>query len=116
MDYKIEATPEDIPVRGNTMASGDDEYDKRVEDEILARLESGDVWAWCSVRVTCADGETEGEAWLGGCSYKDEEDFKAGGYFDDMKAEALEDMERKREEVPVFDGVDEYAAHFLGRK
>ena len=97
------------------MASGDEELDKRVEDEILARLESGDVWAWSRVRVTCTDGTTEGEAWLGGCSYKDEEDFKACIYYEDMKAEALEDMERNREEVPVFDGVDEYVAYLSGR-
>ena len=115
MDYKIEATPEDVPVRGNAMASGNDELDKRAEDAILARLEAGDEWAWCSVRVTCTDGETEGEAWLGGCSYKDEEDFKACIYYEDMKAEALEDMERNREGLPVYDSVDAYAGHMLGR-
>jgi len=115
MKYKIEATPEDVPVRGNAMASGNDELDKRAEDEILARLESGDEWAWCNVRVTCTDGISEGESWLGGCSYRNEEDFKAGGYYETMKAEALEDMERNREGLPVYPSVDAYAAHLFGR-
>ena len=44
--YTIEVTAaqDDIPVRGNAMASGDDATDRECEDDILTRLDSGDVW------------------------------------------------------------------------
>jgi len=51
-EIKVEALEEDIPVRGNALASGDAEADRACEDEILARLEAGDIWAWCTVRVS----------------------------------------------------------------
>src|SRR5688572_13886675 len=86
--YNLEADFDDIPVRGNALAFGDDAEDKRCEDEIIERLESGDVWAWASVKVTCCHKdlpEIEGVDYLGGCSYLDESDFKQpGGYYDDM--------------------------------
>lgn len=44
--FWIEVEPERIPVRGNAFCSGDKEADRRVEDEIIARLKSDDVWAW----------------------------------------------------------------------
>jgi len=92
-EFKLECLPEDIPVRGN-FASGDDAADKALEDEILERLERGDDWAWCCVKVTCAiarNGERfEGEpVFLGGCSYRDEKDFVENSmYYDEMKKEA----------------------------
>lgn len=64
---------------------------------INERLERGDLWAWCYVKVTARRegsqfvGKSSG---LGCCSYDDESDFRAGGgYFDDMQAEALRDLE-----------------------
>ena len=110
MDYKAITGPddprikivldvegEDIPVRGNAMVSGDDGLDRQVEDEILQRVEQGDEWAWCHVKVTiyascvrmveCGMAITV-DTWandnLGCCSYMDEDEFKAGGYYEDM--------------------------------
>ena len=86
---------DDTPVRGNAIASGDDEEDRKYEDLILARLATGDVWAWAQVevQVTLPDGRT-GSARLGGCSYKDEADFKEpGGYYRDLIDGAIEDAE-----------------------
>jgi hypothetical protein len=96
VEYTIIATQDIISVRGNACASGDDAFDKEVEDSIIARLDDGDVWAWASVDV-CAklkDFEGfEGHAYLGGCSYKDEADFSTDdGYLPQMKEEALEDL------------------------
>ena len=83
-------------VRGNAMVSGDDDADKAVEDAILARLDDGDVWAWASVCVKATWGGFTGTDYLGGCSYKDEADFTApGGYYEDMKAAALDDLNAK---------------------
>jgi hypothetical protein len=94
--YKLYAEQDDMQVRGNALASGDDEEDRRCEDEILERLDSGDVWAWASVKVEAEidiDGETfTGEDYLGACSYVDEKDFMQDGYYDDMKAQALQDL------------------------
>ncbi|GAG86978.1 unnamed protein product, partial [marine sediment metagenome] len=83
--FVLTIEPEDIPVRGNAMASGDEEVDRRVEDGIIERLDQGDLWAWCSVKVTATlldDTDLEGADYLGGCSYRDEEDFcQDGGYY-----------------------------------
>lgn len=99
LTYKIEIEPEQISVRGYAMASKDEKYDAEIENEILKRLECGDTWAWCTVCVVASIGEHEGRAYLGGCSYKDEEDFKTGGYWDSMKEDALFELkaELKRE-------------------
>lgn len=98
--FSVHAEQDDIPVRGNALASGDAKADKRYEDRIIRRLESGDVWAWAHVTVkatlTLPDGSTiEGSASLGGCCYRNEKDFtRPGGYYDDMKHEALADLQR----------------------
>lgn len=85
----IEAIPEDMPVRGNAIVSGDDAYDKEVEDKILADLE-WNQWVWCVVKVTVSYADISESEYLGGCSYKDESEFKEGGYYDDMVASCEE--------------------------
>ena len=88
MRIQIIPHPEHLPIRGHCMASGDPVMDEAVANGIERRLIAGDIWAWCcvEVRATTADGWTKSE-FLGCCSYKDEEDFRKGGYFDDMVAE-----------------------------
>ena len=101
-DVEIEliAHWEDIPVRGNVMASGDDQFDKKCEDEVLERLENGDVWAWANVEVKCSyKGITSDSEYLGGCTYKDEDDFRKGGYFDDMVETCLDNLNEKLREL-----------------
>lgn len=94
--YTLECLPEDIPIRGNAMASGNDAEDRRVEDWIFAELERGNPWAWCHVRVRAWAGDVFGEDNLGACSYTSREEFeKPGGYFDDMKMVALDDLREK---------------------
>lgn len=103
--FTLEIEPEDIPVEGNAMASGDDSADRECEAEILERLDRGDLWAWCYVRVTATWGEFSGSDGLGECSYRSEADFKRGGYWEDMRAEAYdrlcEAIERANEERTV---------------
>lgn len=85
---------EEAAVRGNALASGDAVEDKACEDEILARLNQGDVWAWATVTVEARYAGLVGRNSLGCCSYRDEAEFREpGGYFDDMKAEALADLQ-----------------------
>lgn len=92
--FTIECEWEDAPVRGG-FASGDDVADKALEDQITARLYAGDIWAWCCVVVTARWRGFSGTASLGCCSYVDEKDFKNSDYFNDMRAEALEDLNKE---------------------
>lgn len=99
IEYTLELLPEDMPVRGNALASGDESEDKRAEDAILKELE-WNPWAWCCIKVTASWHGIKGVDYLGGCSYKDEMEFKQeGGYYEDMKAQALEDLKRTIREM-----------------
>ena len=93
VEFRVNAVDDDLPVRGNAQASGNDEDDREVEDGIIDRLEGGDVWAWALVTVTAHWKEFVGQAVLGGCSYKDEAEFiSSGGYYDQMCEEALKSL------------------------
>lgn len=90
--YEIEVEEDQHPVRGN-FATGDDRADEDLENEIITRQAGGDVWAWCHVRVKAIgpDGAEAYSDWLGGCSYKDEADYRndgGEGYFTDQCDEA----------------------------
>jgi len=103
--FKLMAEQDDTQVRGNAMASGDESYDKEIEDAIIKRLDDGDIWAWASVRVEChwthpTTGETFiGADHLGCCSYESEKDFRQvpNGYFEDMKCVAFDEMAKEIE-------------------
>jgi hypothetical protein len=92
--FTIHVSQDDIPVRGNALASGDDAADKEAEDEILTRLDAGDVWAWACVEVRATWEEWHASDYLGGCCYADENDFKIGnfGYYEDMRKNALDQL------------------------
>lgn len=90
-----------LPVRGNAMASGDPDLDKQVEEEITDRLAKGDVWAWASVEVKVTKGYLSESEYLGACCYRDEDDFRRGGYFVDMVETCLENIRLHREEYPA---------------
>ena len=94
VEFDINCLPEFLPVRGNVMATDEPDLDREAEDEILAKLERGDEWAWCCVRVTARWNGHMGMEHLGGCSYENEADFRRCEYFEDMKAQALEDLNR----------------------
>jgi hypothetical protein len=92
-DVSFEALPEDIRVRGNALASGDDELDREAEDEIISRLESGDIFAWFTAKVTVRDDKgNEATDYLGCCNYRDEDDFRMGGYYLDMVEECVRQL------------------------
>ena len=102
IQYRVRFEQDNSPVRG-AFASGDAEFDKEIEDGILARLERGDILAWCEVTVEAfLPGYPEffGGAYLCGCSYESEEDFKCDtGYYEDMRKEAASALQRKILEV-----------------
>ena len=91
----LEIRKSDVPIRGNAMVSGDSEYDRKVENEIIERLDSGDIYAWFDAKVTVSievNGvEFEGYDILGACSYTGLKQFlESGGYYDDMVQTALD--------------------------
>lgn len=97
--FTITCENEDIPIKGNAMASGNDKEDKEVEDQIIRDLMSGNQWAWCCVKVTAEWNGFRGVDYLGCCSYKDEEDFKEGGYYEQMKTQALDDLNSSLQKI-----------------
>lgn len=109
--FSIECEEEDIPVKGNALASGDDDVDHAYENEILRRLDRGDLWAWCCVKVTARWGDFEASDYLGCCSFEDEKDFKAYGYYETMCHEALTslraEIERAAEGIAPLFGAEE---------
>ena len=105
-EITLRIEPEDLEVRGNAMATDEPEADRKAEDEIIERLDGGDLWAWCHVvvRVTPKElvanpgtlGDLYGEDGLGACSYRDEAEFRQpSGYFDDMCSNALAALQTK---------------------
>lgn len=92
-EITIRVELDDCPVRGNALASDDATLDKQVEDEILARLDDGDVWAWACVEVNASFRGVSRSSYLGACSYVGEEDFKSDdGYYAEMVTEACEGL------------------------
>jgi hypothetical protein len=109
--FILDVVEDNTPVRGNAMASGDDGLDQWVENQIIEALENANIWAWCIVTVTAAWSGWKGVDILGGCSYKDEDDFIRAGQWDEMRRIAYHDLleklgasgsysTRKEEETP----------------
>jgi hypothetical protein len=90
--------PEDLPVRGNLMASGDDVLDKFFEDAVIEELEHN-PWAWCVVEVKACWKGLKASTFLGCCSYRSENDFKVDGYFENMVDEVLKELSENANEI-----------------
>ena len=102
-EYKIILHPECDGPEG-FFASGDDEDDEETCRKIREESEWNE-WAWCVVEVKATfRGEVSGSDFLGACSYKDENDFKEGGYFKDMKNQAFDKMMSKLEKLQIEKG------------
>jgi hypothetical protein len=99
VEYDFDIEEEDLPVRGNAVHSGDPEVDRKIEDEILERLDRGDYEAWCIGVVTATvtvDGvRFASQATLGACSYNSEEEVRKACFEDhDLKTEAKEALKQ----------------------
>ena len=92
IEWEIECLPEDTSIEGNVMASGDDEADRKAEQLVIDQLDSGNEWAWCTVRVSGRYMGLEAYDFLGCCSYLSIDDFKLGGYFEDMQSVVLDEL------------------------
>lgn len=90
--------PDDLQIKGNALASGNDAEDRRQEEWIRSQLRAGNEWAWCVAIVTVEFAGVIERDTLGACSYESEADFKSGGYFEDMIGEAIERLAVRLEE------------------
>lgn len=100
VEFEIECQEEIEPVKGNAIVSGDAEFDKKVENQIIEQLEQGNEWAWCTIRVVAKWKDFFGDDYLGGCSYKSEQDFiESNDYYQDMKTNALAELNKKVKET-----------------
>lgn len=94
--YNLYVAQEDIDVRGNASAWDDEAENEAYANEIIERLDNGEVWAWAAVTVEAEFMGVSACDHLGACCYKDTADFVvAGGYYDDMKSEALDALVAK---------------------
>lgn len=95
---EITIHPEDLPIRGNLVFSGDGVLDKQLENAVIEELEHN-PWAWCVVEVRASWLGLRASTFLGGCSYRSENDFKVGGYYDDMVEEVIEELVKNVNEI-----------------
>lgn len=92
VEFTLKIEDDDCPM---DFDSGEPEKDAALRKELVDRLNRGDLWAWCTVVVTAKWKGWKGVDTLGGCSYESEADFRQDdGYFGDMKARALEDLNK----------------------
>ncbi len=97
-NFSLTCLPEDSGPEGH-FASGDDDMDREDCAAIRADYDSGNDWAWCVAKVTATWRGLSADAYLGGCSYASEADFRAGGYYDDMCAECLADLQVQADNI-----------------
>ena len=92
-EFTIECGPEFEPIESHLSEC----LNKNEIKGLYNRVEHGDQWAWCNVKVVCTikcDGEEfRGVTNLGCCSYKDKDEFIVDGYYDNMCSDAMRDAE-----------------------
>lgn len=104
VEFEIVLMEEDPCLVRGSFATDEPEKDRELEEDILRRLRDGDQWAWCCVKVVARWNGFEAFDTLGCCSYESEKDFKRGGYWEDMKAEALRGL--NEEARAAFDRIE----------
>lgn len=77
----------------------DKDLAKKIRDDYF----NGNDWAWCTVKVIVTHKQADFVSiqYLGGCSYLNEEDFKADN-LPTMVDEAIQDIESQMEEMFAF--------------
>lgn len=90
-DIEIEVIPHE------EFQSPFDMYDQEVAQDIADMADNYGIWGWCTIEVKATwNGMISESDYLGGCSYKDEEDFlKNSGYYEEMKSTAISDLKKE---------------------
>lgn len=91
---KIELTREDADT-----SYKDAGFDEEALKWIKAELQAGNEWAWCDVKVTATLYGLEAETWIGQCSYESRKAFMAGGYYEQLVDEVVEELAKQLESI-----------------
>jgi len=101
VEITIQVEPEQDQVHGH-FASGDEDQDRELEDEIIRLADAGYVEAWCCITVTARWKGSEGSDHLGCCSHLIRDDLPSlAQQVEDtiashgMREQALEDLNRE---------------------
>ncbi len=78
--------------------SGNPEQDAEDVAKIRRDLENGNQWAWCAVEVVVNFHGLTAIRGLGCCSYDSEQQFKSG-YYNDMVAECVDELNVQAENL-----------------
>jgi hypothetical protein len=106
IDYEVYIDPEDISIRGNVLASGDEEEDRKAEAWVIDQLDAGNEYAWCIARVTASARGRMGTAYLGAISCAGEQEFERV-FLEDLKREARLELFEKLAQDALLDGTEE---------
>lgn len=93
-EVTISIIPEDEDFTPN-----DGMYADGFAESVAEMVDEHGLWGWCSVNVQVEFAGLTGNAYLGGCSYKGEDDFKQCGYYEDMVNEAMQDLQSQVDKV-----------------
>lgn len=98
LEIELTVESEDEGPEGS-FATGNDADDDAMVADINRRIDTGDVWAWCYVRVTATYRGVSVADGIGGCSYTGEKDFRANGCYADMVHEVLSRLNAQLEAI-----------------
>lgn len=91
VQFELIAHPEETPIKGNVMDCGKDQEDHKAEQMVQEQLESGNMWAWCTVEVKATWQNFTYSDFIGCCSFKSQQDFEQL-YYDDMAQTCLAEL------------------------
>lgn len=91
--YTLTVDQEDIEIKGNVLASGNEDDDRKAEEWTYHELERGNIFAWCWARVVAKADGFEGSDSLGCISCRGREEFERL-FLPDLKTNALDDLRR----------------------
>ena len=77
----------------------DIDIDIKTKNYIIKELNKGNIWIWCDVKLTGEYLNIKCSDYLSQCSYKNEIDFKNGGYYEDMQNIILNDINKSIEDI-----------------
>jgi len=97
IEYDIAFVPEAAPVRGNAMFTDSPDFNRIVEDRILADIDGGNPWAWVSVRYTASIDGIRCSAYRDCCSFASEYGFRQSSAFLDMREDVVEQLRQEIE-------------------
>jgi len=102
VEWELICEPEQFTTPEEHLCTDEPEDDAKDCELIRQRLDSGDQWAWCSVRLVGRFRALECWDSLGSCNFESEDDFRQSGYFADMQLEVLRQLQEEASNIAEF--------------